>query len=538
MRIFPLINIAVLVTALLVSTWGTLAWQSSLWDRFLFDSWTSITAGDVDSDIVLIEIDEQSLQAYGRWPWSRQRYADLIDVLNAAKASSIVMDLVLVDPNSADPNGDAALEQSAKNYKKLVLPILPIVDGTNIEVLKPFGSLANSAKLGHIETGLGEDGVLRHVFLRGGVGVERFPALALAALELSQSKEGLPGARRPMSQDESTIWERDFEIMSPFNKTVPSGQRFSFADVVSGKIPPLAFRDKQVFVGVVVSSISKPASVSGLQARSMMGGELHASLYEQLRQHRNIQPLGDTVTVLLNAIFLTFAALLVYRLQRYPRPSLVALCLPLGLAGSGLLLFAGGWYWPQGPSVMGLSAIYLLWLVYRLRFYRYAAGVDQETGMFDRALYEIALQQAWDNCAKTNAKVAVIVIEVDALDRYRDYYGEAETEKLWRKLGRLIDHQASRPNDLLAKHRSSGVVLFMSDIGNEVPSTVAQRIHDIVAEEKLPHATSPIANHITLSIGVALRAAKIEESSNVITVEGEAALFSAQKAGGNRIHIA
>ena len=37
--------------------------------------------GGVDSRIVIVDIDERSLQAEGRWPWGRDKVARLVDQL-------------------------------------------------------------------------------------------------------------------------------------------------------------------------------------------------------------------------------------------------------------------------------------------------------------------------------------------------------------------------------------------------------------------------------------------------------------------------
>jgi len=50
------------------------------------------------ADIALIAMDEKSLQRYGRWPFSRHLYAELVDRLTAAKARTIVFDLLFAEP--------------------------------------------------------------------------------------------------------------------------------------------------------------------------------------------------------------------------------------------------------------------------------------------------------------------------------------------------------------------------------------------------------------------------------------------------------
>lgn len=49
-------------------------------------------------DIVHIDIDDQSLDKIGRWPWPRRRLAQLIDSLNTCGAKVVVLDIILPEP--------------------------------------------------------------------------------------------------------------------------------------------------------------------------------------------------------------------------------------------------------------------------------------------------------------------------------------------------------------------------------------------------------------------------------------------------------
>ncbi len=99
--------------------------------------------------ITLVLIDDQSLAAQGRWPWSRSLMAELVARLQAAGARTIALDLLLAEPERSavpaaalealldedDARGDlrALIEQAAGDRRlageagrsgKVVLPIL------------------------------------------------------------------------------------------------------------------------------------------------------------------------------------------------------------------------------------------------------------------------------------------------------------------------------------------------------------------------------------------------------------------------------
>jgi adenylate cyclase len=53
------------------------------------------------SRVVLVTIDDRSIAELGRWPWSRQRFADIVQRLHAAEAKIVAFDLLFSEPEAA-----------------------------------------------------------------------------------------------------------------------------------------------------------------------------------------------------------------------------------------------------------------------------------------------------------------------------------------------------------------------------------------------------------------------------------------------------
>jgi class 3 adenylate cyclase/CHASE2 domain-containing sensor protein len=96
-------------------------------------------------DIVMVDIDDRSLERVGRWPWPRSRLADCITELQLAGARTIALDLDLSDPQGrawdasveAIIDGDKALAAAADN--RIVLSVLPTDDELNVRWLDAGG---------------------------------------------------------------------------------------------------------------------------------------------------------------------------------------------------------------------------------------------------------------------------------------------------------------------------------------------------------------------------------------------------------------
>jgi adenylate cyclase len=54
-------------------------------------------------DIVIVDIDEKSLKELGQWPWSRNKFAQVIDNLTKAGVGAIGLDIVFAEPDNSSP---------------------------------------------------------------------------------------------------------------------------------------------------------------------------------------------------------------------------------------------------------------------------------------------------------------------------------------------------------------------------------------------------------------------------------------------------
>ncbi len=57
-----------------------------------------------NNQVVIVDIDNKSLQEIGQWPWSRNKIAELIDRLTDAKAGIIGIDMVFAEPDRTSPH--------------------------------------------------------------------------------------------------------------------------------------------------------------------------------------------------------------------------------------------------------------------------------------------------------------------------------------------------------------------------------------------------------------------------------------------------
>ena len=75
-----------------------------------FDLYQKIFAQKKDSDVVIVDIDENSLGKFGQFPWNRKVFAKIIDQLNTSSPKAIGFDIFFTEKDKQSP------EEIIKSY--------------------------------------------------------------------------------------------------------------------------------------------------------------------------------------------------------------------------------------------------------------------------------------------------------------------------------------------------------------------------------------------------------------------------------------
>jgi len=135
--------------------------------------------------VAAVLIDEPALATLGRWPWPRERLAEVVRATLAAGATGVVLDILLVEPAEGDDALHAALAAAPAALVCALSEATP-------SWLLPVEPLRTAATLGHGAVELDADGVARRIASTKQAGGLVLPALALAAARLQQPSLSIP----------------------------------------------------------------------------------------------------------------------------------------------------------------------------------------------------------------------------------------------------------------------------------------------------------------------------------------------------------
>ena len=295
---------------------------AGLFDRMemaMYDTWFRLQGTqDPGGQVVIIGMDEASIQELGPPAWPRSTHARLLEKLKDARV--VGFDMIFDVPSK--PAEDQALGEAVQEHGRVVMASQFSFErdesGANVQVFQPPRPeiMAGAAGLGFVNTPTDPDGVVRHVTaIDTNTFQIPFPSLglavALAALDINPTQLKLePGA---LSAGDKVIPLNGAQQSLPgFWGPQGTFKTYGYAGVLNGEVPPTAFKDKIVLIGPTASiekdSYPTPYTTSNLVLSGALptpGVEIHASVVQSFldgRWYKRVHPAANTAFLLLSGL--------------------------------------------------------------------------------------------------------------------------------------------------------------------------------------------------------------------------------------------
>ena len=326
---------------------GLKSLDNTLYDRLVAHLVTKPAA----DNIMIIAIDDDSIEETGYWPWRRAKHAALLERLASARA--VALDLVFSEPNPAYPDDDAILAQAIRDHGRVVLPL--IISRDNSSVATPIPELASATSyFGTINIYADPDGVIRSLSLQkqlhnGSV----FDHVSLAMLDAGGDHDTTQHLRDSHGTDPLRIayaqFSRDSAIV-PYNR------------VLDGSIPESTFNEKYVLVGSWGSGLGDTFATPHSSSQGIVPGvEILASLLNGAQADRWIKT-PKRLTLALLCLIPVLISCMALRYLSPQRAFLFSVVLAGGtFAIVAVLLHYSLWWLSPSAALIGTGLAYPVW---------------------------------------------------------------------------------------------------------------------------------------------------------------------------------
>jgi len=166
-------------------------------------------------------------------------------------------------------------------------------------------------------------------------------------------------------------------------------------------------------------------------------------------------------------------------------------------------------------------------------------NMDELTGLANRRRLYKALTTEWQRAARSLTPLSLLMVDIDQFKNYNDRYGHLAGDECLRRVARVLDHCVRRAGELVARYGGEEFVLLLPGADMAHACETAQMCLDLMQRESLPHAASPTATQVTLSIGVAcaLPDAMLDDPASLVNA-ADAAMYRAKSSGRAHYEVA
>ena len=276
-----------------------------LWENKILDSHFTRRGFVQPSDkIVIVAVDEESINKLGRWPWARSVQGTLVEKLTLMGAKAIVFDILFTESDQDRPWADEQMGKQAQKSGKVVLGCFFQMDsnGAPIKSLEPIEAIKKKAQTGFVNIFTEMDGINRKVSLLMEFEGKQVPSLGLAGLSLYFDK-----SPEEIVKEHNVVVDAYNEMMVNFAGGYESFPYYSFSKVINGEISADKIKDKIVLVGGTASALFDFKAIPFSPV--FPGVEIHANAMSNILQNNFLKPWPAFVTFLLIVIFSLLAGL-------------------------------------------------------------------------------------------------------------------------------------------------------------------------------------------------------------------------------------
>lgn len=168
---------------------------------------------------------------------------------------------------------------------------------------------------------------------------------------------------------------------------------------------------------------------------------------------------------------------------------------------------------------------------------RRLADHDGLLGIPNRRLLDEALHSEWRRMMRDGEPLSLLMVDVDLFKRYNDRYGHQAGDECLKGVVAVLSGVLRRPGDLVARYGGEEFVVLLPQTDEAGAMRVAEEIRHALAQRKIPHADSPVAAYVTVSIGLATTVPAAVEHVDSLLEQADQALYRAKQRGRDRVEV-
>ncbi len=164
--------------------------------------------------------------------------------------------------------------------------------------------------------------------------------------------------------------------------------------------------------------------------------------------------------------------------------------------------------------------------------------LDGLTRIPNRLQFDNQLDCFLKQAVKDNLSLSILFLDLDFFKDYNDNYGHIKGDEALKEIAWTLNLEIKKDEHaFIARYGGEEFVALYLDKGMQETYELAERIRFLVAEIRIPHKFSRIADIITTSIGAISIIPHVEDTATHLLNMADKALYRAKEEGRNRTYM-
>lgn len=352
----------------------------------------------VSSEILILEIDSQSIEKIGQWPWRREIFAQAFSRLEESKPRAVGLDVIMPETSRFGVEDDHLFAEELNEVSYPVILPVESLSGIRINrtggsfsenILKPVAAFlgAPNVSLGHVNLINDRDGVVRSM-----------------PFNINDTHGGVYVGLAYQTVKKSGLEFKGNSSLDPVEHIVfsgPSGsiRRIPFWRVLDSETPMDMFKDKVIFIGATAPDLHDEKPTPFDRGTQMSGVEIQAQIGNMFLNGYRLRDLDATVLLVWILIASFIPCIVFYVVEKIHRAILLTLVV-------GVIHIIAVLFWFEAGIMANLVHINMAWVLAFLAsfFYRFLT-TDREKKDMREVFSKYVSGDVLDEILRDTAKV-------------------------------------------------------------------------------------------------------------------------------------
>lgn len=165
------------------------------------------------------------------------------------------------------------------------------------------------------------------------------------------------------------------------------------------------------------------------------------------------------------------------------------------------------------------------------------AFIDALTEIPNRRRFDEVIEREWNRATRSGYPISLMFIDIDHFKLYNDTYGHGQGDDCLKSVATTMARSLRRAGDFIARYGGEEFAVVLPDSTASQALDTANNIQTAIDNLSISHESSPVANHVTISMGIATITPETNHSQyhRELIESADAKLYEAKSMGRHAI---